>query len=177
MRVTRQAHPVPRPLPDTPRPHPKVYPLWDRGGEAYVPHKTGGESGEQKPLRADSMEELLRPGVSSTPDMPSPALRLGARARTSPAASSSLRGVGVPVPGSLSVSVPKEPRLGTVRFTAQETYGTRKEAGRRAGRRGGEEGREEANAPVVAPGGLGLPALALGRAAPGPQLPEAAEGR
>lgn len=48
------------------------------------------------------MEELLRPGVSSAQDVPSLELRLHARARTGPAASSSLGGVVVPVPGSRS---------------------------------------------------------------------------
>lgn len=48
------------------------------------------------------MEELLRPGVSSARDVPSLELRLHARARAGPAASSSLGGVVVPVPGSRS---------------------------------------------------------------------------
>lgn len=48
------------------------------------------------------MEELLRPGVSSAQEVPSLELRLHARARTGPAASSSLGGVVVPVPGSRS---------------------------------------------------------------------------
>lgn len=48
------------------------------------------------------MEELLRPGVSSARDVPSPELRLHARARTGPAAWSSLGGVVVPMLGSRS---------------------------------------------------------------------------
>lgn len=87
----------------------------------YVPHRTRGETGEQGPLCTGSMEELLGPGVSGTPDMPSLALHLHAWARTGPAASSSLGGVGVPAPGSRSGLVPWEPRLGTVGFTVQET--------------------------------------------------------
>lgn len=87
----------------------------------YVPHRTRGETGEQGPLCTGSIEELLGPGVSGTPDMPSLALHLHAWARTGPAASSSLGGVGVPAPGSRSGLVPWEPRLGTVGFTVQET--------------------------------------------------------
>lgn len=67
------------------------------------------------------MEELLGPGVSGVPNMPSLALHLHARARTGPAALSSLGRVRVPVPGSRSGLVPREPRLGTVGFTVQET--------------------------------------------------------
>lgn len=56
----------------------------------YVPRRTGGEFGEQGPLWAGSMEELLGPGVSGAPDRPSLALHLHAQARTGPAASFSL---------------------------------------------------------------------------------------
>lgn len=67
------------------------------------------------------MEELLGPGVSGAPDVPSLALHLHARAGTGPAALYRLGRVGVPVPRSRSGLVSREPRLGTVGFTVQET--------------------------------------------------------
>lgn len=99
----------------------------------YLPHRTGGESGEQGPLWAGSMEELLGPGVSGAPDMPSLALGLHARARTGP----------LPRPASAEMASrgPAELRIGSAGAEAWHSW--IHSAGNLRGKRGRGEVEEE----------------------------------
>ena len=112
-----------RPFVAAPPPHPKIFPhIWTvRAKGTYRTGLGANTACRDSSGKAPWRSQLLGPGVSGAPDMPSLALQLHARARTGPAASFTFGGVGVPVPGSRSGSVPREPRLGTVGFAVQET--------------------------------------------------------
>jgi hypothetical protein len=93
------------------------------------------------------MEELLRPGVSSARDVPSPELRLHARARTGPAASSSLGGVVVPVPGSRSGLVRGSLGLAQLNSRCRKLKRQEKEGQVEKTTEEGRKGGRETNAP------------------------------
>lgn len=117
------------------------------GGDRYLLHWTGGKCSEQGPLWTGSMEELLRPGVSSARDVPSPELRLHARARTSTVALSSLGTVVVPVPGSRSGLVRGNLGLAQLGSRCRKLKRQEKEGQVEKTTREGRKGGRETNAP------------------------------
>lgn len=172
MRVTRQANSILQPVPPTP---PQGIPSGTV--KAYVPHRTGGESGEQGPRWAGSMEEPTR------------AWRLQRPGHALPGASSPCSGAD----RSRCLVQPRQsrrPSLGRAQGRFRGSLGLaqldsrcrklkrqeRKREGQGKERKKRRE-RERRMRRAPAPDEPGLPALAPGRAVPGAQVPEAAEGR
>lgn len=172
MRVTRQANSVPQPVPLHPAPRHSLGTV-----KAYVPHRTGGKSGEQGPRWAGSMEELTRAWRLQRPGHALP----GAWSPCSGADRSRClvqpRQSRRPGPGraqgrfrgSLGLAQ-LDSRCRKLKRQERQREGQGKE--RKKGREGERRTRR-----APAPDTPGLPALALGRAVPGAQVPEAAEGR
>lgn len=122
------------------------------------------------------MEELLRPGVSSARDVPSPELRLHARARTSTVALSSLGRVVILVPGSRSGLV--RGNLGLAQLGSRCRKLKRQEKEGQVEKRQGKKEREGERLMrrAAAPDRPGLPVLALSPAAQNSGLSAVARG-